>query len=280
VRQTLHDAAILVARAGIGGIFFANGWEKLEAGLNATTEEFARIDAPLPYAWAAVTMLVELLGGAMLVAGFAVPVCGILLFAEAIAVFALAAGDPQRPLTGGSANLVIALCAASLLLAVVGAGRVSVDHMVVIKRRDPGDEAAPGPDAEADQVLTALRGPRGGSGDAPAGLPAGPGRADPAAGAGSAAAEPRSRTAEPGTPDDKGDAGDKGDAAEVTAPVRVRKGRQRRTEAASAEGPEKEGTAKETPAKEGGPGPKSTTAKGTTGKGDVLVAGRKENPSD
>ena len=257
-----HDAAVLVARAGIGGIFFANGWEKLEAGLNATTEEFARIDAPLPYAWAAVTMLAELLGGAMLVAGFAVPICGILLFAEALAVFALATGDPARPLTGASANLVVALCAASLLLAVVGAGRISVDHMVVIKRRDTGlqEEPALDPEAEADEVLAALRGPRPASGE----IPAGPEQA----GTGSPESDPSAtREADP-------DAGsqDKDAAEGATQPIRARKGRQRRAGAGTTEGAAKEGGGTEATGK-------ATAAKGTTAKGDTLVAGRKENPS-
>ncbi|GGM77059.1 hypothetical protein GCM10010106_24400 [Thermopolyspora flexuosa] len=257
-----HDAAVLVARAGIGGIFFANGWQKLEAGLNATTEEFARIDAPLPYAWAAVTMLVELLGGAMVVAGFAVPVCGILLFVEALAVFALAAGDPARPLTGASANLVVALCAGSLLLAVVGAGRISVDHMVVIKRRDTGREEEPAldPEAEADEVLAALRGPRQASGE----IPAGPEQA----GTGSAESGPSATRKADGDADPQ----DKGASEGATQPIRARKGRQRRADAGTAEGAEKEDGGTETTGK-------TTAGKGTTAKGDTLVAGRKENPS-
>jgi putative oxidoreductase len=157
VRRTFHDLAALAARLGVGGIFFANGWHKLEFGLTATSEQFAKMGAPGPGIWAATTMLIELIGGALLVAGLAVPVCGLILFAEALAVFVLVSGDTGLPLTGGDINLIVALGAASVLLAVVGAGRLSIDHLVVIRRREAeaADEMAA--DAEADDVISSWR---------------------------------------------------------------------------------------------------------------------------
>lgn len=159
VKKTFHDLATLAARIGVGGIFFANGWAKLRAGLDATETQFLQLDAPIPEFWAAATMLIELLGGTLLIAGAAVKVVGVLLFAEALAVFILAAGDPGLPLTGGSVQLVVALGAASVLLSVNGAGRLSVDQMVIIKRRDAeaADEMAA--DLAADDVINSLREP-------------------------------------------------------------------------------------------------------------------------
>lgn len=171
VRRTLHDLASLTARVGVGGIFFATGWDRLEAGLNATGDQFAQLGAPAPHVWAAVTMLTELIGSVLLAAGIAVPVCSLLLFAEALAVFVVGGGDEGLALTGGDVRLIVALGAASFLLAVGGAGRISVDHMVVIKRRETGaaDDRAGGERA----------------GDVPASAPAtggenNPGRAGPA----------------------------------------------------------------------------------------------------
>ncbi|WP_405086314.1 DoxX family protein [Microbispora sp. NBC_01389] len=159
MKKTLHDLASLAARMGVGGIFFANGWQKLEAGLNATQAQFTELHAPVPYLWAAVTMLVELVGGTLLIAGLAVPAVGLLLFAEALAVFVITAGDAGLPLTGGAIELIVALGAASVLLAVTGGGRVSVDHMVVIKRREAEAAGEFAADAEADAVIAALRPP-------------------------------------------------------------------------------------------------------------------------
>ncbi|TLF59342.1 DoxX family membrane protein [Nonomuraea sp. KC401] len=154
VKQALRDLAALVARIGVGGIFFANGWAKLEDGLKITGEKFLEQGAPAPGAWATITMLAELIGGALLIAGLAVSVTGLILFAEALAVFLVA--PPLNPI---SLNELILLGAASLLLAVVGAGRISVDHMVVIRRRESeaADEFAA--DREADNVIASLREP-------------------------------------------------------------------------------------------------------------------------
>ncbi|MEV0168029.1 DoxX family protein [Nonomuraea fuscirosea] len=154
MKQVLRDLAALVARIGVGGIFFANGWTKLEDGLITTGAKFSQQGAPAPGAWATVTMLTELIGGALLIAGLAVSITGLILFAEALAVFVVA--PPLNPI---SLNELILLGAASLLLAVVGAGRISVDHMVVIRRRESeaADEFAA--DSEADQVIASLRDP-------------------------------------------------------------------------------------------------------------------------
>ncbi|TXK39333.1 DoxX family membrane protein [Nonomuraea sp. C10] len=162
VRQSLRDLAALVARLGVGGIFFANGWRKLEIGLMETGVQFQSQGAPAPRAWATVTMLIELVGGALLIAGLMVSVMGLVLFAEAVAVLWVA--PPLNPIT---LNELILLGAASLLLAVVGAGRVSVDHMVVIRRRESAAADEFAADKEADAVIASLRDP-----DKPAGPPA------------------------------------------------------------------------------------------------------------
>ncbi|ETK32170.1 DoxX family protein [Microbispora sp. ATCC PTA-5024] len=159
MKKTFHDLASLAARMGVGGIFFANGWHKLEAGLTATAAQFTELHAPVPGFWAAATMLIELVGGTLLIAGLAVPAVGLLLFAEAVAVFVLTAGDTGLPLTGGDIELVVALGAASVLLAVGGGGRISVDHMVVIKRREAEAADDFAAEAEADAVIAALREP-------------------------------------------------------------------------------------------------------------------------
>lgn len=152
VKQALRDVAALVARVGVGGIFFANGWTKLEDGLTATGAKFLQQGAPAPGAWATVTMLTELIGGALLIAGLGVAVTGLILFAEALGVFLVA--PPLNPI---SMNELILLGAAAILLAVVGAGRLSVDHMVVIRRRETEAANEFAADAEADRVIASLR---------------------------------------------------------------------------------------------------------------------------
>ncbi|GIH90470.1 DoxX family protein [Planobispora siamensis] len=201
MRQSLRDIAALAARLGVGGIFFVNGWQKLRAGLDATADQFAALGAPLPELWAGTTMLMELIGGTLLIAGLAVPACGLLLFAEALAVFVIASGDQGLPLTGGAVSLIVALGAASIMLAVNGAGRLSVDHMVVIKRREAEAAEDFAADSEADDVLASLREPETAAPAPPPQDPApapeqAPPPAPPAAGAPPAGEESTTDTAE------------------------------------------------------------------------------------
>lgn len=154
VKQAFRDLASVVARIGVGGIFFANGWTKLEDGLNTTGAKFLAQGAPAPRAWATVTMLTELIGGALLIAGLIVSVMGLILFAEALAVFLIA--PPLNPI---STNELVLLGVAALLLAVVGAGRISVDHLVVIRRRESAAANEFAAETEADEVIAALRDP-------------------------------------------------------------------------------------------------------------------------
>ncbi|GAA4583272.1 hypothetical protein GCM10023194_20150 [Planotetraspora phitsanulokensis] len=255
MKKTLQDLASLAARMGVGGIFFANGWHKLEAGLDATGVQFAALGAPAPDLWAAATMLIELVGGALLIAGLAVPAIGLLLFAEALAVFVIAAGDTGLPLTGGSIELMVALGAASVLLAVVGAGRISVDHMVVIKRREAEEADDFATDAEADAVIAALREPRPGDtrpGEGPAGTagasPSAGKAAAPSAGKGAAAKGATSGTSPAGEPAGGTGAGEPKKAEDAVVNDTVPKPRLRRpkrpdetTESRSEAPPSKQG---------------------------------------
>ncbi|MEU0519010.1 DoxX family membrane protein [Streptosporangium sp. NPDC006007] len=250
MQRTLHDLAVLAARLGVGGIFLANGWQKLESGLTATGAQFATFGAPNPGAWAATTMLMELIGGTLLVVGLAVPVCGLLLFCEAVAVFVVARGEHGLPLTDGDVSLIVAIGAASILLAVGGAGRLSIDHMVVIKRREAVAAEDLAVEAEADDIISALREP-----EAAKAVPAEPipasaaGKPVRAAGSGRTARTDQADRPAQSTPEDAPGPG--GDTAEPPA-ARPRGGRRSAT---------------------------SKTAAGSAKGGDTLVAGEKDRPA-
>lgn len=259
MRQALHDLASLTARLGVGGIFFANGWHKLEAGLTATGDQFATLGAPAPGVWGAATMLMELVGGALLVAGLAVPICGLLLFAEAVAVFFMAGGEPGLPLTGGDVSLIVALGAASVLLAVGGAGRLSIDHLVTIKRHEAEAAEDFAAENEANDVIAALREPK-------VAEPAAESAPEAVTGRGRAsAAEPVSRRpgggAEPARP---------GRTAEAGTPV----------QSVTAEDPETAVDTAEFPAVRArtldGTASAPKGMSGPSGDGDMLVAGQKD----
>ena|SRR5829696_7936324 len=138
------DLALLVARVALGVVFVAHGAQKLFTfGLAGTTEAFAGMGVPAPQAAALFAALVELLGGAALLVGAAVPVVGLLLALDMVGALLLVHAPNGVFIENGGFELVAALGAGALVLAVTGAGTLSVDHLVA--RLVRGRRAAPSP---------------------------------------------------------------------------------------------------------------------------------------
>lgn len=123
-----RDIATLVARIGLGIVFIAHGWQKLNTnGLDATKAGFEGMGVPLPAVSAYFATFVELIGGIALLLGIFTPIVGILLFLDMVGAFAFVHYDLGVFVSEGGYELVVALGVGSLLLAAVGAGRFSLD---------------------------------------------------------------------------------------------------------------------------------------------------------
>ncbi|MFP5347391.1 MAG: DoxX family protein [Actinomycetes bacterium] len=131
-----RDLAILLTRVAVGLVFFAHGWQKLfQNGIDGTAAFFEQVGVPAGPVAAWLAALVELAGGAALILGLAVPVAGLLLLVNMLGAFAFVHAGSGLFVDQGGYELVLVLGAASLLLAVIGAGRFSVDHLVGGRRR-------------------------------------------------------------------------------------------------------------------------------------------------
>ncbi len=131
----VRDAALLLARIAIGVIFLAHGWQKFFTnGIDGTTRFFTSAGVPVPglSAWAATVL--ELVGGGALVLGVAVPVVGVLLALDMLGAFFFVHAGKGIFVAQGGWELVLALGVTSLLLAALGAGRLSVDHALFRRR--------------------------------------------------------------------------------------------------------------------------------------------------
>lgn len=132
----LRDLAVLLTRVAVGIVFFAHGWQKLSTnGIDATAVFFDQVGVPAASAAAWLAALVELAGGAALILGLAVSVAGLLLLIDMIGAFAFVHAGAGLFVEQGGYELVLALGAAALLLAVVGAGRFSLDHLLLAGHR-------------------------------------------------------------------------------------------------------------------------------------------------
>jgi putative oxidoreductase len=131
-----RDLAVLVTRVAVGLVFLAHGWQKLSTnGIDGTTAFFDQVGVPAAWAAAWFAAVVELAGGAALVLGLAVPVAGLLLVVDMIGAYAFVHAGAGLFVEQGGYELVLTLGAAALLLAVIGAGRYSLDHLLTAGRR-------------------------------------------------------------------------------------------------------------------------------------------------
>ncbi|MCQ4118262.1 DoxX family protein [Rhodococcus tibetensis] len=126
-----RDLSILIARIGLGVVFVAHGWQKFfEFGVNATQASFADMGVPLPDISAIAAATIELAGGFALIVGLATPVAGFLLFLDMLGALILVHADKGVFVSEGGYELVVALGVGSLLLAVIGAGRLGIDGLI------------------------------------------------------------------------------------------------------------------------------------------------------
>lgn len=125
-----RNVGLLVGRIGIGVVFLAHGLQKVRNGHEATKTGFDSMGVPVPGVSAFLATWLEVLGGIALIAGVLVPIVGALFVLDMIGAYFAAHADSGIWVSDGGYELVLALGAASLILAVVGAGRFSVDGLL------------------------------------------------------------------------------------------------------------------------------------------------------
>ena len=123
----LKPMSLLLLRAGLGIIFIYYGYPKLFHASQQTFDAFARIGFAAYMVY--VAGVVELFGGALLVAGLFTRVAGILLAGQmAIAIWKVHLGKGILAINEYQFPLVLAL--AAFVLVTTGAGVISLDYAV------------------------------------------------------------------------------------------------------------------------------------------------------
>lgn len=134
--RPVYDVVALLARCGVGAVFLTHGWQKIGLGVNATGRSFDSIGVPAPNAAAIYSTFVELLGGAALILGLALPVMGTLLILDMAAALAFANSGHVMFVVGGrdGFELALVLGLATLVFTAGGAGRLTLDHWLFGRR--------------------------------------------------------------------------------------------------------------------------------------------------
>jgi putative oxidoreductase len=126
--ESLKPVALLLLRLALGIIFIFHGYPKLFTHTQETMRGFEHMGFPGYFAYIAGT--VEFFGGLVLIFGIFTRIAGLLLFCD-MAVALWRVHIPQGPVTQvKNYEFPLILATACFALATVGAGMISLDHIV------------------------------------------------------------------------------------------------------------------------------------------------------
>ena len=126
-----RDLVLLLARIGLGVVMILHAkleWDFGGRSVSGVAKLFAQGHVPFPTLSAAFNLGLEFIGGILVIAGAALPLIGVAMavnmggawvFVHTSGLFAMDHNGPE---------LVIMIGLLSLVLAVVGSGRLGVDH--------------------------------------------------------------------------------------------------------------------------------------------------------
>ncbi|MBC3192958.1 DoxX family protein [Pseudonocardia sp. C8] len=137
------DAALLAARLLIGAVLVAHGLQKLGRGVGGVADGFAGMGVPLPTVSALFVMVVENVGGVLLVAGAATTAAGLATVVAMAGAFLFAHFGTTVFVADGGWELVGVIAAGALALAAAGPGRFSVDHLLAGRGAAAREPVAP-----------------------------------------------------------------------------------------------------------------------------------------
>lgn len=130
ISPLLTDLALLIARAALGIILIAHGWQKFdEWTIAGTGAAFDGMGIPLPEAAAVFVTGAELIGGAALVVGLFTPIAAVINIVGMLGALFLVHLEAGIFVDEGGYELVLAIFAGLIILAFSGAGRFSADRI-------------------------------------------------------------------------------------------------------------------------------------------------------
>ena len=127
-QSTQTTTALTILRVIAGFLFAAHGWQKFnEFTIAGTQASFAKMGVPAAEVAAPIVATLELVGGIALILGVLTRVFAALLALDMLGALFLVHASAGVFVAAGGYELVLILAAAALAVALVGAGKVSVD---------------------------------------------------------------------------------------------------------------------------------------------------------
>jgi putative oxidoreductase len=127
----LTDLALLVARVALGVILVAHGWQKLdEWTVSGTASSFGDMGIPAPTLSATFVTAVEMIGGVALIIGLLTPVVAVLNLVNMLGALVMVHAENGIFVAENGFELVLAIFAGLVTVAILGAGRFSTDGLL------------------------------------------------------------------------------------------------------------------------------------------------------
>jgi putative oxidoreductase len=134
--STLTSVALTILRVVLGFIFVVHGWQKYnDIGIAGMQTGFGQMGVPAAEITGVLVVLLELVGGFLLILGFLSRLIAVLLAVEMLGAWALVHASKGFFVNEGGYELVLILAAAALTIALAGPGRFSVDYALFGRRR-------------------------------------------------------------------------------------------------------------------------------------------------
>ncbi len=129
------SVALLILRLALGAILIAHGAQKaFFFGFAGTSASFAQMGVPLAEVAGPLVAIVELVGGIAILLGLATRAAGILVAVDMVVATLLVHLPNGMFVADGGYELTLVLAAASVALALTGAGRYSLDSAIASRR--------------------------------------------------------------------------------------------------------------------------------------------------
>lgn len=130
--EKLKPVALLLLRVALGAIFIYHGYPKLTHSAQ-WVGNFDHMGFPGYFAY--IAGVLEVFGGAVLIAGVFTRIAGLLLAIEMAVAILKVHGLISNPANVHSYEFPLALCAGAFVLATVGPGMISIDQALFERGR-------------------------------------------------------------------------------------------------------------------------------------------------
>ena len=128
--------ALAILRVVLGFIFAVHGWQKYnDIGIAGMQAGFGQMGVPNAEVFAVLVIVLELVGGVLLILGFLSRPIAALLAVEMIGALVLVHAPNGFFVNENGYELVLILAAAALTIALAGPGRWSLDYAVFGRRK-------------------------------------------------------------------------------------------------------------------------------------------------